>query len=435
MNKLLYTATALTLILFSACRKNNDTQDPGQPYQVTIENHFNLLDGEYAAFISDADGTLLTYRTLPPNDTAQLVLPALASTEKLDLTLVKIVTLEAPGTGVRDTAITLSTYTALSGGQRVHLRDLEFRQATDLYLGFSNLNSLDSIIVPDGLTFVRPRPENLFQGWYRVLHTGDFWLRVRVNGEPMWRYLYFSNINAPTLTVTANVALLPIIFSHPGEVKLPFSAPWKYNVDGIMDTAAHKFLAMGDLIRAPGGITPVLDQLNVIEPVANDAFEPSGRPYSGYRLRFDGPGTTTNNYRYIHDGYYPAFPATLPNPAFEVVPPAIPLANPRFLAGTVSGTHDALILSRERAGTPSLRWDTYLPPSSATATYSLPDLPAALANRFPTLRDYKFTGPVRARAESFSPARSYAEIVNQRLFNSDPLWTAKWRYTAKEKAY
>lgn len=79
--------------------------------------------------------------------------------------------------------------------------------------------------MPDGLTFARPQPSNNFSGFYRVVHTGKIWLRLKVNGEPNWRYMFFDNISGEALAATADVTLLPAMLTAPKNITLPLIVP------------------------------------------------------------------------------------------------------------------------------------------------------------------------------------------------------------------
>ena len=103
----MYLRIALLLglgLLFSlSCQKDNPPEPPGATnYEVTFHNSFNILETQYAAFLSDDDGTVRAFKWIPGNDTAHLTIPNVQTGDRFDCTVVKIVPLIAPGTGVRD---------------------------------------------------------------------------------------------------------------------------------------------------------------------------------------------------------------------------------------------------------------------------------------------------------------------------------------------
>ncbi len=411
---------ALATSVFFSCEKDPPSPPAEPAFTITVNNEFSLLENRYAAFLSNSEGKVLVYREIPGGDTAQLQVANAQTGDRFDCTIVKIATLDAPGSGVKDTSISLTTYTNLATGETVNLRDLVYAQTTDLNVTFTNLTSLDSIIVPDGLTFVKPLPTNNFSGQYRVLHTGQFWLRVRVNGEPTWRFLVFKNINTTTLTTTLDATLLTTSLASPTQLTLPFTAAWQYKVDGVIDSNALKFLALGDLLRAPGGAIPVFSDVKIFEPIANDApNNPEPKPYNGYRLQASGSGS---DYAYFSDRFYEKLPASLPLPAFDLLPTI--LSDNRLVATQCVGDFDALVFARTRSGTPNIVWEAYVAPSSGIVMYRLPDVPTELGNQFPALKNYDFGGQVRARAELYEKL-NYESAIRQKLLNDDPIWQAR----------
>jgi hypothetical protein len=202
---------------------------------------------------------LRAFRWIPARDTAQVVVPGARIDERFDCTVTRLQVISS-GAGVRDTTVFMSTYTQVIHGEQINLRNLEFRQSIDLKLTLTGIQSLDSIIVPDGLTFIKPQRSNNFSGQFRVLHTGNLWIRVRINGEDNWRFLWFEKVEGPELVVSVDPKLWTILFAKPFRVNLPFTAPWQYKVEGILDTAKRQFVPMGDLLRAGrrySGVQPV----------------------------------------------------------------------------------------------------------------------------------------------------------------------------------
>lgn len=430
MNKIFALLPLLAALILFSCKK-----DPAPPIQtdpafrITLNNEFSTLTARFAVFLSDIDGKVLAYRELPGSDTAQVELPNAQTGDRYDCTVVKIVTIDAPGSGVKDTLINLTTYTNLASGETINLRDLIYQQSTDLNITFTGVTSVDTIIVPDGLTFVRPQQSNNFSGLYRVLHTGKLWLRVKVNGEPGWRFIIFENVSGPTLNVTLDASLLLPIMAAPVHLTLPFSAAWQYKVDGLVDTAALKFLALGDLLRAPGGAVPFFGEIDIFQPIFNDA-NPGPMSYKGFRLQVIGEDISSGGYSYFGDFFYANLPTTLPIPVFDLLPTV--LADNRLVATHCVGQFDVLAFARTRAGTPNINWEVYITPSNGIVTYRLPDVPTALGAQFPSLKNYDFGGQVRARAEQYERL-DYGAAIHQRLQNNDPLWKAKGGYLGREE--
>lgn len=79
-----------------------------------------------------------------------------------------------------------------------------------------------------------------------------------------WRYLYFENVANDVLDLNnVDVNLMTVSLVHPTSITMPFTAPWHYKVDGVVDTATLQFLPLGDLRRAPGGAGQVISTLDV----------------------------------------------------------------------------------------------------------------------------------------------------------------------------
>lgn len=435
--RLLLVASAMLFISFlSSCKDDPIPIPPSTTgFSLFVRNDFGPLDSHYAIYLSDSQGQVRAYREAPEQDTIQIEVPEAAADARFDCTVVKITASEIPGSGIRDTTIQLTTYTGLASGEHIYLRDLSYHQVTDLYVSFSGMTTFDSIIVPDGLTFVRPQASNNYTGQYRVLHTGRIWLRVLADKDPHWRYLSFENVNAPTLIAPVNVSLLPLTFVPPTPINLPFSAAWQYKVEGLIDTAKQQFLPMGDLLRAPGGAVPVFNTIHVFEPVVTDDFGPSPRPYKGFRLRTSGEdgSPASDGYTYESDHLYAKLPATLPIPDFDLIPTI--LSDKSLVAVQCLGQFDVLVLTRERAGTPNIKWEVFTKPAAGIVSYSLPKVPSVLGQQFPALKNYDFGDLVRVRAERYERLTGYDAVIHRRLLNADPLWQAKAGYLGREEVY
>jgi len=435
MNIRIFAILACIAVLFAQCNKQSAIITPPgnqEEFTLTVKNEFNELQAHYAVYLSDEDGKVVAFRWLPGDDTARIVVQGAANNARYDCTLAKIVVIDASGSGLRDTAISLTTYTRIASGETINLRDLNYKQNTDLRVQFTGITSLDSIIVSDGLTFSRPQQANSFIGQYRVEHTGKIWLRIRINGEDKWRFMLFENVNSENLEATIDATLLPTIFSHPKDIALPFVAAWQYKIDGVVDLAALRFFPLGDLLRAPGGAIPVFNNINVFEPVINDVFNPEPKPYGDFRVQVKGAGSPPDAYTYFSDRIYPELPAQLPVPSFDLL--ASPLSNNRYTAANTSGSVDLLSFTRSRAGTPSLSWEVLAAPvTSGFVTYRLPDLPKELADLSLSLKLYDFGNAVQVRGEAYDQYQGYEQVISQHLQNDDPLWQAKAGYTGKAR--
>ncbi len=414
---------AALLLIFAACEKDPIVKPVADaPYSVNIKNEFNELQARYAVFLSDGEGKVRAFRWLPGSDTVHLQAPGVAATDRLDCTVVKLITTEAPGSGVTDTSLVIRTYTQLANGENIRLRTPTYQQVTNLSITFTHLTSLDTIIVPDGLAFARPEPGNGFSGFYRVFHTGKIWLRIKVNGEPNWRYMLLDNVSGEGLAATADVTLLPTMLTAPKNLVMPFTAAWQYKIEGVVDTASQRFLALGDLLRTPGGAVPVFSDL--------DVYEPNAKPYNGYRIAVTGPGSTSSGYTYTSDAFYAALPGSLPLPSFDLEPTTA--SSQRFIAVKCVGTFDLLVLARSRTGNPNINWEVLTRPANGIVTYQLPEVPNELGQRFGTLKRYDFSGGVRVRAEQYQRL-DYEEVIYQLLRSDDPLWQAKAGYLGREE--
>lgn len=416
--------------LFTQCKKQDPIVPNNPEFVIRVNNEFNELEARYALYLSDSDGKVLAFRWIPGDDTARISIPNVASDVRYDCTLAKITTIDASGTGLRDTTISLTTYTKLASGETINLRDLEFRQLTDVLVHFTGVSSFDSIIVSDGLTFVRPQVSNGFTGQYSVLNTGKIWMRLKINGEDHWRFMLFENVGSEDIQATIDATLLPTILAHPKEIALPFVAPWTYNIEGVVNLDGLKFFPLGDLRRAPGGAVPIFNNLTVFEPITNDVFNPGGTPYSNFRVQMSGTNAPPNAYFYALDRIYTDLPTEMPIPTFDVA--SAPSANSRFSAASATGEFDVLSITRSYSGTPHLDWEVLVAPiTNGIVSYRLPDLPAELANLSTQLKQYNFDGSAKVKGELYDQFQGYAPAISQQLRNDDPIWKAKAGYLAK----
>lgn len=422
---------------FSACYEDNPLLPiPQEHYKININNEFNELEGRYAIWISDEEGTVRAFRWIPASDTAQIEVSDSKTGEVFDCTVVRMFGYVTPGSGIADTTITLTTYTKLADGETVNFRNLNYKRFTDLSFSLTGMNSFDSIIVADGLTFAKPHLSNNYYGQYQVEHTGYIWFRVLADADPHWRYLYFDNIPDATLNLNnVNINLMTLSFAHPKNIKLPFTAAWKYKVDGVIDQNTLKFLPLGDLRRAPGGAEQIISSLDIFEPVANEDFQPIPKPYNSFRIQMNGTSVAGDGYTYYRDDFFTSVPAELTAPGFDLQPTT--LIGDRAAAARCIGEFDLLAFIRNYAVTPyNITWEVLVRPQEGAIVQNyLPKLPTAISNACIPLSLYQFGGKVRVRAENYIRLDGYDAVVKKRLQNNDPLWQPRGGYTGREELY
>jgi hypothetical protein len=413
-------------LFFSACKEKEPIViDTTTPFNVVFKNDYSIISNRYAAFLSDIDGKTLAFTWLKGEDSTHLTIPDWdESLPQPDLTLIRIQKIEASGSV--DSSLYVQTFTAVKNGKTLILDQIEYEKTTFLTFTLTGITSLDTIIVPDGLTFSKPSTLNNFTGVYRVQHTGKIWLRLRVNGEGFWRYMYFDNVNDAQLTATLPIALLPHQYD-PKPITLPYITNWRYRVDGVIDTANNKYLALGDLSRAPGGTTFSFSELNVYEPIPFDPI-PNPLAYNAYRIKFSGINSDGNGYHL--DDFFNAIPANLPQPNFEITPGF--LSDNRLVSCKTTGQFDVMVFNRKKEGNPSILWETFHAPSNSI-DYRLPDIPTQIANIYPDLTNYNFGQKVNARADSYARKEGYEAVLETIFTNIDPFWKAKASYIGLEK--
>src|SRR5215210_2958950 len=113
MNLLRTALFALALFAIFSCDKAKAPVDPDPVYEVFVKNDYFEIQARYALFLSNADGETVAFRWLPSEDTAHVQVPGSRPEDRFDCTILKVITLEAPGSGVKDTSLTLTTYTNL----------------------------------------------------------------------------------------------------------------------------------------------------------------------------------------------------------------------------------------------------------------------------------------------------------------------------------
>jgi hypothetical protein len=213
----------------------------------------------------------------------------------------------------------------------------------------------------------------------------------------------------------------------------PFTAAWKYKVDGVVDLATLQFLPLGDLRRAPGGAEKILSSLDVFEPIANGDFMPEPLPYSSFRVQ--ASGISDAGYIYYTDDLYTQLPSQLSAPAFDLEPTF--LSDNRSVAVRCVGDFDLLSFTRNyNSAELNISWEVVTKPANgAILSYRLPDVPKDLSQAYIPLGLYQFGNLVAVRAENYSRLDGYNAVLQQRLQNSDPLWQAKGGYTGREELY
>lgn len=420
------------LLLFSgigllwSCGEKDPIPSPEPLFTLHFQNDFEPLQAQFAAWVSDADGKVVGFRWLRPSDTSQLAIVGSDINQRYDCTVGKMTILNtAVG---QDTTFELTTYQQLAHNAEIKLAPQGYYQITDLKVQFTNLTSLDTIVVPESNTFVRPEASNLYFGHYLTLHTGQIWLRLRVNGDPHWRYMVFNGVNSNSLTAQIDVNLLPVMQNNPTHIELPFSAIWNFEVQGITDMSQNKLLPIGDQERVPGGLVPAISSLNI--------FQPENVSFGQYRIQASGlSGSTADDYVYYYDDMVDALPSALPTPDFDITPTI--LGDDRQAAVFASGNFDALSVTRNNSGHPHLFWKAWINPNNGGGAilHRLPDIPQELGPLFPDLRIYNFGGVAQVRAERYDNLVGFDAVQQEWMTQTDPLWLPKNGFLAKEKRF
>jgi len=432
MHILRLTLFSLAIFALCSCNKAKLPEDPDPVFEVLVQNDFVEIQAKYALFLSSEDGETVAFRWLRGEDTTRIQVPGSSPNDRFDCTVLKITTLDAPGSGVRDTTLTLTTYTDLSSGQKINLRNLFFHQVSTLKFTLTGFNTLDSIVVSDAWTLSRPQANNGYYGEYLVNNTGRCWMRVLVNGDPFWRFVTFKNVGKTLDLSTVNVGQFFQILAPTLPLGFPFLTTWDFKLDGVVDTSKLEFFPLSEHIRPPGSPIPVFNKVNVFEPVNNDLFNPN-RPYIElFRLQTQGPAGTADGYTYLSDNFYPAVPNSLPEPIFDLT--STILANNRVVAVNCIGNFDVLVYARSRNVTPNINWEVVIKPQPGIVLYRLPDVPQAIGDLYPALKNYSFNTSVRARAENYQRL-NYEQALRKRLENADPLWQARGGYLGREENF
>lgn len=429
--RLLLRISPFLILLWVQCKKEDPKPVPEEVprFELICNNAYSELEAKLGVFLTDEEGNVRAFKWLPGGDTAHLTIPNVEPGALFDCTVAKITVVDASGSGIRDTSISLTTYTQIGSGQTIHLQSGNYKRSTDLRIQLININSCDSIIVSDGLTYSRPQLANSFFGLYRVQHTGRFWGRIKINGEEKWRYLRFDNINQSEIAAIIDPNLLPTIFAHPKKIKLPFVSAWKYTLDGVENWDQKQFFPLGDLNRAPGGAIPIYDELNVYEPIVNEAFNPEPLPYSGFRIRFSGSGPAPGNEWYESDQLYDSIPKSLSLPDFDAQP--LPLSNNRFSGVQFTGDVDVISMVRSGLNAPQVRWEVLMHPTLGAVGYRLPNLPEEIGRYSQVLSSYNFGNSLHTLAQSYQKLEGYDAVIQKIFLNDDIFWQAHAGYSAR----
>lgn len=413
------------ILLFASCEKNDTPGPTGEPrFSLTFSSAYSILQNETAAFLTDEDGRIRVFQWMPGPGTTTLVVPDAEPGEKFDFSVAGVFMRNLPGTSLVDTFLIIRTYTNLVDSARFDLIPPGNEFETDFKITFTGITSLDSIVVPNGVTFALPQPDNNFQGQYLVQHNGQFWCRVKVNGESKWRYLLLDNVTGSTINVTRDATTLPELPPSTVTVALPFFTNWTYRLDRSLDADHNKFLPLGPQFPIPGGVVPFFDAVPIQEP--------PGLPNFGYRLRLAGEDAAPGGHGYECDRFFTALPNAAPALNFDIQPTN--LADKRLIAVTSSGPVD--VLSFTRTGSTNISWEVFAAPAASGATiYRLPDVPTELSNIFPILKTYDFDSKVQVRAEGYDQFGGYDAAIRERMYPQDPLWQARAGYLARIRTF
>lgn len=407
--------------LLLGCKKesNDPVVTPDPSFTVLLNNRSSAIFANLYAFLSDSEGKTVGYAALPSSDTLTITAANVKATEKLDLTVVRVV--YQPTVLSTDTVITIETFTELSSGKRIEvgIPETNFTE-TNLTVRLTNLTTLDSIIVPNGQTYLRPTAENGFLGSYQVLNWGKVWLRVLTDGHPYWRFMYFDNVQSDSVKATVPVNFLPETL-QPTAVQLPFNTNWQYAVEGVVNENTYQLMPLGDLLRAPGGLIQYIDQLTVYEP----NLVPT-QPYSKYRIAVSGTDPVSGE-GYACEQLFSALPSQLPGSTASLTKTI--LADNRLAAVNTNGDFDVLTFRRVRSAQPRIQWETYHRPGF-TVSYNLPVVPTELALFFPALSQYAFDPGVRAQADTYENLQGYDAFLTNKTATTDAYWRTKMGYIA-----
>ncbi len=433
----IFSLSVIVILLGTHCKK-----DPFVPvitpkgFELYINNEYNELENKYAVWLSDQDGVQKAFKWIPGNDTVIISVPGSLASDRFDCTVAEIMKIDESGSGVTDTIIRLTTYPQIGSGESLNFRLTNKPQVSDLKVKFAGMNSFDSIIVSNAFILSRPQASNNYTAHYKVLNTGDFWFRILVNGDPHWRYLVLDDINEGEIDLgTINPSIMSLNLAYHDRMNFPFSSSWKYNIEGVVDTALGKYFPLGEALRAPGGATFFQNFIEVVEPITDDVFFPTlPKPYGDFRIQAYGTSTTPTGYNYAIDQYFDSIPLNLPIPTWDIE--GTSSSGYRTIAVKCVGDFDVLSFSRSRSAKPSIHWEVQTKPQNgAIVSYRLPDVPDEIGKLYSSLANYSFDGAVKARAENYALYGNYDFIRRKKMKNDDAYWQAKGKYLARERSF
>ena len=407
--------TVLFLLGLLACEKSIPA-DPidSNNYTLILHNEYNLLEAQLAAFVCDAEGTPIGFRWLNAKDSTHLELPNTSTSDRFDCNLVKMTISNA--FGFPDTTLEVRSFEQIRSGTEIYLRENFFQQLSNLNLKISGLNSLDSIVVSDGLPFDIPAASNNYEGVYRVLHSGKILVRLLVDGESDWRYTVVDNVQSDTVSLDLQASTMPVLSSTPKRMNFPFLDDWDYNVDAVINLSTPELLPLGGLLRQPGGLQPNLSFV--------DLWDIPGNIPSQYRIRALGTAPGPNGAVYEREALYSDIPQQLEEPLFEIQL-AGPVQNDQVEVSS-SGVYATIHFIRnfDRQGM-HIEWEFVQQAETGNIQNRLPQLPTELSTLFPELGQYQFGNLVRVKGTFFDQNNVYDAALAPQFLNQDPLWRAK----------
>ncbi|MEZ4920876.1 MAG: hypothetical protein R2792_17375 [Saprospiraceae bacterium] len=417
----IFALTALAL-LWSACEKTLPP-DPqaNNEFAISVFNEYNPLEAQCAAFICDADGQTIHFKWLTPDDSTVLNLPGTLATDRFDCTVIKMTITHA--LGFADTTLKLTTYSQLRSGTEIHLRENYYQDLVDLNLTFSDLSSLDTLVVSDGLPFTVPEAANNYTGLYRVLQSGKIGLRAKINGENQWRYALVDNVNENAIQLDLQGTTMPTIPDNPTRIQFPFLANWEYNIDAVTNLSKPEMLPLGGFLRAQGGF---LANIQFV-----DIWDFPGVSPGQYRVYAKGERPNEPGTFFEMNRLYNTLPAQLTEPNFEIEK-AGPVGNTQATVNS-SGVYAVVHFIRnfDRSGL-HIEWEFVQQAVTGTIQNELPAVPEALGLQFPDLANYDFGNRVRVRGSFYNQSNAYDLAIAPRLLAIDPLWEAKAGLVSKE---
>jgi hypothetical protein len=412
----------LAFLTLGSCKKENIQAK--EPFNVTFNNEHSLLQARYAAFLTDKTGKVRVFNWLNSKDTTTLSL-RYADESSFDCTVVKIYNAGTPTEP--DERVELVTYTNVKNESLINLRSLNKEDEADLRLQFTNITSLDSLIFPESTPLVMPQPGTNFFGNFKVNHTGDFWLLAKVNGDPSWRYFTFKNYAHTVNTYMINASLMPRVQGVAPKINFPFTARWRYHIDGFVDTEQQKVIALGDIMEEPDARVSISDALSI--------YRPEDVSFTGYKLEVLGTMLAgSDSYTLKVNRLYDAFPNEIEAPDFTVKPTLV--NDHKQISVRCEGSFDALVVNRVISGYPAIQWSVYLEPQADNnVSYTLPQLPTDLSTSYPQLGSYSFDNGNIVIAERYRRLFGYEEVLSTIFTNADYYWQTKNELMSVEKTF